>query len=198
MTSWRARDIPDLTGRRAIVTGANSGLGFQTALELARHGAAVLMTSRSATSGDDALRPGARRRAGCGNLLPPPRPGRPRLGARVRRRQQVADRHPRQQRRCHGDPAAAHRRRLRDAAGHEPPRSLRLDRSAVASSPVASWRPRRHREQHGPPGRFDELRRPDGRAVLSAVAGLRAVRSWPTCCSCASWTVGCARPGSTW
>jgi NAD(P)-dependent dehydrogenase (short-subunit alcohol dehydrogenase family) len=55
MTSWRARDIPDLTGRRAIVTGANSGLGFQTALELARHGASVLMTSRSATSGDDAL-----------------------------------------------------------------------------------------------------------------------------------------------
>jgi short-subunit dehydrogenase len=36
MTGWRARDIPDLTGRRAIVTGANSGLGFQTALELAR------------------------------------------------------------------------------------------------------------------------------------------------------------------
>ena len=56
MTSWRARDIPDLTGRRAIVTGANSGLGFQTALELARHGASVLMTSRNASLGDDALR----------------------------------------------------------------------------------------------------------------------------------------------
>jgi NAD(P)-dependent dehydrogenase (short-subunit alcohol dehydrogenase family) len=56
MTSWRARDIPDLTGRRAIVTGANSGLGFQTALELARHGAAVLMTSRRRDAGDDAVR----------------------------------------------------------------------------------------------------------------------------------------------
>ena len=56
MTSWRARDIPDLTGRRAIVTGANSGLGFQTALELARHGAAVLMTSRSRDAGDNAAR----------------------------------------------------------------------------------------------------------------------------------------------
>jgi NAD(P)-dependent dehydrogenase (short-subunit alcohol dehydrogenase family) len=56
MTGWRARDIPDLTGRRAIVTGANSGLGFQTALELARHGASVLMASRNATLGEDALR----------------------------------------------------------------------------------------------------------------------------------------------
>jgi NAD(P)-dependent dehydrogenase (short-subunit alcohol dehydrogenase family) len=56
VTSWRARDIPDLTGRRAIVTGANSGLGFQTALELARHGASVLITSRDHNKGEDALR----------------------------------------------------------------------------------------------------------------------------------------------
>jgi NAD(P)-dependent dehydrogenase (short-subunit alcohol dehydrogenase family) len=56
MTSWRARDIPDLTGRRAIVTGSNSGLGFQTALELARHGAAVLMTTRDHNAGQDAIR----------------------------------------------------------------------------------------------------------------------------------------------
>jgi NAD(P)-dependent dehydrogenase (short-subunit alcohol dehydrogenase family) len=56
MTGWRARDIPDLTGRRAIVTGANSGLGFQTALELARHGASVLLTSRRRDAGDDAVR----------------------------------------------------------------------------------------------------------------------------------------------
>jgi NAD(P)-dependent dehydrogenase (short-subunit alcohol dehydrogenase family) len=56
MTSWRARDIPDQTGRRAVVTGANSGLGFQTALELARHGATVVMTSRSRSAGDEAAR----------------------------------------------------------------------------------------------------------------------------------------------
>lgn len=38
--------MPDLTGRRAIVTGANSGLGWWTAYELARHGATVTMAVR--------------------------------------------------------------------------------------------------------------------------------------------------------
>lgn len=56
MTGWTAKDIPDQTGRRAIVTGANSGLGFHTALELARHGASVVMTARDKSKGDEAVR----------------------------------------------------------------------------------------------------------------------------------------------
>jgi NAD(P)-dependent dehydrogenase (short-subunit alcohol dehydrogenase family) len=52
---WSAADIPDLTGRRAIVTGANSGLGYQTALELARHGASVLLACRDAGRGEAAV-----------------------------------------------------------------------------------------------------------------------------------------------
>ena len=44
--NWTASDIPDQTNRRAIVTGANSGIGFHTALELARHGATVVLASR--------------------------------------------------------------------------------------------------------------------------------------------------------
>jgi NAD(P)-dependent dehydrogenase (short-subunit alcohol dehydrogenase family) len=56
VTRWTARDIPDLTGRRAVVTGANSGLGFHTALELARHGATVVLASRSRSRGEDAVR----------------------------------------------------------------------------------------------------------------------------------------------
>jgi NAD(P)-dependent dehydrogenase (short-subunit alcohol dehydrogenase family) len=45
--SWSTADIPDLTGRRAVVTGATSGLGYQTALELLRHGADVILAARN-------------------------------------------------------------------------------------------------------------------------------------------------------
>ncbi|TCO39022.1 NAD(P)-dependent dehydrogenase (short-subunit alcohol dehydrogenase family) [Kribbella antiqua] len=45
--TWSTADIPDLTGRRALVTGATSGLGYETALELLRHGADVLIAARN-------------------------------------------------------------------------------------------------------------------------------------------------------
>jgi NAD(P)-dependent dehydrogenase (short-subunit alcohol dehydrogenase family) len=44
--SWTERDIPDLSGRTAVVTGANGGLGLQTALALAGAGAHVVMAAR--------------------------------------------------------------------------------------------------------------------------------------------------------
>jgi NAD(P)-dependent dehydrogenase (short-subunit alcohol dehydrogenase family) len=45
--NWTAQDMPDQSGRTAIVTGANSGLGLVTARELARAGASVWIASRS-------------------------------------------------------------------------------------------------------------------------------------------------------
>ena len=44
---WTTAQIPDLTGRRALVTGVTSGLGEATARELARAGAEVLMAARN-------------------------------------------------------------------------------------------------------------------------------------------------------
>ena len=55
MGSWTAADIPDLTGRTAFITGANSGLGLRSAEALAARGAAVLMGCRSAERGAAAL-----------------------------------------------------------------------------------------------------------------------------------------------
>ena len=46
---WTLDDIPDLTGKTAVVTGVTSGLGEHTVLELARKGARVVMAARSET-----------------------------------------------------------------------------------------------------------------------------------------------------
>ena len=52
---WTAQDIPDQTGRLAVVTGANSGLGLVTARELARAGATVIVACRNVEKGKQAL-----------------------------------------------------------------------------------------------------------------------------------------------
>ncbi|UNO42100.1 oxidoreductase [Streptomyces sp. MST-110588] len=55
MTGWNIRHIPDQTGRSAVVTGANSGIGYITARELARRGARTVLACRSETRGRAAV-----------------------------------------------------------------------------------------------------------------------------------------------
>jgi NAD(P)-dependent dehydrogenase (short-subunit alcohol dehydrogenase family) len=55
MAGWTTADIPDQSGRVALVTGGNSGLGYQTALQLARQGARVLLAARDRGRGTAAL-----------------------------------------------------------------------------------------------------------------------------------------------
>ncbi len=52
---WTPDRMPDLSGRTAVVTGANSGLGLETTLALARAGAAVVMACRDPRRAGDAL-----------------------------------------------------------------------------------------------------------------------------------------------
>ncbi len=54
-SKWTAGQIPSQTGRTALITGANSGIGYRAALELARHGAHVLLGCRNYEKGQAAL-----------------------------------------------------------------------------------------------------------------------------------------------
>jgi NAD(P)-dependent dehydrogenase (short-subunit alcohol dehydrogenase family) len=53
--AWTTQDIPDQSGRVAVITGANTGLGYETAMALAGAGAEVVVAARSEAKGADAV-----------------------------------------------------------------------------------------------------------------------------------------------
>ena len=56
MPNWKESDIPDLTNKVVIVTGANSGVGYPVALEFARKHAKVYLACRNKQRGEDAIK----------------------------------------------------------------------------------------------------------------------------------------------
>jgi len=64
MTRWTSADIPDQSGRTAVITGANTGLGYETARALAAHGARLVLAVRNLDKGKAAADLIARRSPG--------------------------------------------------------------------------------------------------------------------------------------
>ena len=56
MSKWTTANIPDQTGRTAVITGANTGLGYETAAALAAKGADVVLAVRNLDKGTEAAR----------------------------------------------------------------------------------------------------------------------------------------------
>lgn len=54
MSGWKTTQIPDQAGRRVVVTGANSGIGFHAAREMAQRGARVVLAVRDEAKGHKA------------------------------------------------------------------------------------------------------------------------------------------------
>ena len=54
-TKWTSENIASQAGRRVVITGANSGIGFEAALELARKGAELILPARTQAKAEDAV-----------------------------------------------------------------------------------------------------------------------------------------------
>ncbi len=143
MAKWTTADIPDQTGRVAVITGSNTGLGFETAAALAAKGAHVVLAVRNLDKGKDAELL-IRRRSPNADLALQELDLSSLESTRAAAEQLRAD-HDRIDLLINNagvmcTPKRNHQGRLRDAVRHKPPGPLRLHRPAagpaVCPSPV--------------------------------------------------------------
>ena len=160
---WTTADIPDQSGRTALVTGANSGLGLQTAKALAAAGRDRPARLPQPRQGAERQGRDRGRRAGRRGRDRRARPRRPRLGRARRRRGRGSERRSRpadQQRRRDGPAPARDGRRLRAPVRDQPPRPLRAHGPAPRQAARRARPARRQRLEHRSPSGEDGLRRP--------------------------------------
>ena len=93
MSKWTTADIPDQTGRTAVITGANTGLGYETAAALAAKGARVVLAVRNVDKGKDAAGRIEQATPGADVSVAGARPRLARVGPRRRRGTEVEARH---------------------------------------------------------------------------------------------------------
>ena len=194
MSNWTAADIPSQEGRTAIVTGANSGIGYHAALALGRSGARTILACRDARRGEAAL-------------------AHARRGAHADFELRLLDMASLDSIRAFA--AAAPDRvdlLLNNAGVMAPPRGRGRTASSCSSGPTTSarspspvscsarltgGRPARGHDvlEHAQDGRAG-LRRPAGSASTGA-GSPTGTPSWPGCCSRSNCSGGRPRPART-
>lgn len=55
ITNFTGADVPDQTGKTVLITGANTGIGFESAEVFAGKGARVLLGCRNLNTGNEAI-----------------------------------------------------------------------------------------------------------------------------------------------